>query len=150
MTTGSPIPTGPHDDPLIQEMVRLLRDVEWASDSYFDDDSLCPVCHCVMGSQHEPDCALARAYKDIRQRWPGLWENAEPPNPSTMTNDAKIAKIRRWQLSGKVHPLTCGVDSEHAILEPQVIDGQVALVCPTCGWRQGYIPDIVLTTEIEP
>lgn len=59
------------------------------------------------------------------------------------------ASIERWQANPAFHPLTCGEDSNHEPLNPVVEptnDGErLVLVCPTCGYRQDYIPSIFVT-----
>lgn len=61
------------------------------------------------------------------------------------------ASIERWQANPALHPLTCAVDSNHEVLKPVVEptnDGEyLVLVCPTCGFRQYYIPR-VFTNEV--
>jgi hypothetical protein len=39
------------------------------------------------------------------------------------------------------HPLTCQIKSDHAWLVPTIINGQVQLLCETCGHIQSWIPD---------
>ncbi len=59
-----------------------------------------------------------------------------------------MAAVRAWQADSRVHPLTCGVDSQgHALLEPEIRDGSVILRCPTCGFVQTYLPDVVITAH---
>jgi hypothetical protein len=62
--------------------------------------------------------------------------------------DRIIAAVKAWQASPHVHPLTCGKDSSHAKLTPQVSDGAVILVCPDCDYRQVTIPEAVTSTTI--
>lgn len=47
------------------------------------------------------------------------------------------AQFNQWQDCGYVHPLTCGADSTHALLEAKT-EGPDALIveCPTCGYSQ--------------
>lgn len=55
-----------------------------------------------------------------------------------------IAAIDYWQDRAYVHPLTCGVKSSHAELRGKCDkDGEVVLVCPTCGHVQQWIPEHV-------
>lgn len=55
-----------------------------------------------------------------------------------------LAAIDFWQDEVPFHPLTCGVDSNHAELRGKPdADGDVVLVCPTCGRVQDYIPEPV-------
>jgi hypothetical protein len=48
------------------------------------------------------------------------------------------ADIFAHQGSIAVHPLTCGVDSNHELLVPRLIfyENKHVLVCPTCGYVQ--------------
>ncbi len=44
----------------------------------------------------------------------------------------------------RVHPLTCGNDSSHALLRASIeSESQVVLLCPDCEYRQVEIPAIV-------
>ena len=58
------------------------------------------------------------------------------------------------QRNEKVHPLTCGVDSNHTPLRP-VIDialERVILVCEDCGYMQKWSinPDVLMPKEEVP
>ena len=64
-----------------------------------------------------------------------------------MTNTEIIERVRKWQGRGNVHPLTCGVDSQHDDLVPVEIDGVVVLRCPTCQNIQKRIPDCVFAPD---
>ncbi len=57
-----------------------------------------------------------------------------------------IRKVWEWQKSGHAHPLTCGVDSSHRVLEPKFRPeyNKVVLVCVQCGYVREHIPEIVL------
>lgn len=44
----------------------------------------------------------------------------------------------------RLHPLTCGNDSNHRVLEPYPMDdGEVGLYCPECDYRQPMPPHVV-------
>ena len=60
------------------------------------------------------------------------------------TNAQIVAAVDKWQADPTLQPLTCKTDSDHGKLEPREIDGKVILACPTCGYRQTYIPWIVM------
>lgn len=66
--------------------------------------------------------------------------------PKTNLSSQKIVRrIIEWQKAGHVHPLTCGRDSSHPILIPQLrIGNQVVLVCTECHYVQEHIPEAVL------
>jgi hypothetical protein len=55
-----------------------------------------------------------------------------------------MRKVREWQGAGYVHPLTCGKDSSHPVLEPGLRDEKVVLFCPGCDYVQKHIPGAVL------
>ena len=57
-----------------------------------------------------------------------------------------INKVNAWQANTTVHPMTCGNDSRHKILEPVQIGDEVELHCPDCDYIQTNIPNVVLTT----
>jgi len=59
-------------------------------------------------------------------------------------NEAIIKDVEEWQNSDYTHELTCGNDSDHGILLPKEVDGEVILVCPDCDYVQDYIPIIVI------
>ena len=62
-----------------------------------------------------------------------------------MSNAEMIAAINRWQNERLVHPLTCMTDSCRGKLIPVERMGSIVLSCPSCGCRQSFIPDVVLT-----
>lgn len=68
-----------------------------------------------------------------------------------MTPSEKIKKVKEWQACDYTHELTCANDSSHKLLEalpnPETELG-VYLRCPTCGYVQIYIPDIVLESDV--
>ena len=67
-----------------------------------------------------------------------------------MTNEEKIKQITRWQNCDCVHPLTCGSDDcSYVVLEAIEKDGDVILTCPECGYKQAYLPDCVLTADLD-
>ena len=69
-----------------------------------------------------------------------------------MTNKEIIKKVKEWQWSSCVHPLTCGSDKCHHInLKPVEKEGKVILKCisPNCDYEQEYIPEIILKTNIK-
>lgn len=75
-------------------------------------------------------------------------ENIGTSRPVKAANVKKIRKIKEWQTSGKFHPLTCGNNSNHGILEVvQQDDGEIMLICPDCDYVQRWIPDCVLIGE---
>ena len=61
-----------------------------------------------------------------------------------MTIKEQIAKIKKYQCAGMFHPLTCGNDSNHKVLEPIERDGRVILICKDCDYIQTWYPSCVL------
>jgi len=66
-----------------------------------------------------------------------------------MTNQEKLSRIKLWQQSVNVHPLTCGNNSKHSLLEPVERDGEVILVCKDCEYTQSKIPAAVFKISEE-
>jgi hypothetical protein len=62
---------------------------------------------------------------------------------SRLSNEEKVELINEYQNLGCVHPLTCGKDSTHADLIPQIRDGRVVLVCKNCSYVQEGAPGCV-------
>ena len=56
-----------------------------------------------------------------------------PTNPEQI-----VEAVRRWQADWYVHPLTCGNDSGHENLVPELGESEtgVVLVCLDCDYRQ--------------
>lgn len=64
-----------------------------------------------------------------------------------MTPAQIIRAIKEHQAHPYVHPLTCGNDSRHQVLEPQLDPDdptKVILVCLDCTYRQHHIPEFAL------
>jgi len=51
-----------------------------------------------------------------------------------------LQAIENWQKDGRVHPLTCGVDSNHSLLVGFVDQGIVKLRCLDCDYVQDCVP----------
>ena len=64
-----------------------------------------------------------------------------------MTNQEIMTAIKHWQSSEKIHPLTCGNDSNHLPLLPFEENGLVVLRCFDCGYRQEHIPRVVISVK---
>ena len=62
-----------------------------------------------------------------------------------MTNAQIIAAVDKWQRDPRLHPLACKIDGTHQKLEAREVEGKVILACPDCGFRQTYIPWIVMS-----
>ena len=60
-----------------------------------------------------------------------------------MTNAEIIANVQRWQATPYVHPLTCGGEHCRGDLEAVEQEGKVVLRCPSCGYVQRWIPEVV-------
>ncbi len=62
-----------------------------------------------------------------------------------LSNQEIIERVKEWQRAGYVHPLTCGRNSSHPILIPQLRFGnRVVLFCTECSYVQEHIPEAVL------
>jgi hypothetical protein len=55
-----------------------------------------------------------------------------------------VNAVISWQADMMVHPLTCGNDSNHRSLAPEVRDDEVILRCLDCDYEQDHIPEVVL------
>jgi hypothetical protein len=51
------------------------------------------------------------------------------------------AMVRRYHRYEALRPFTCPNGSDHYILEPYAIAGDVLLICPTCGHADLLLPD---------
>lgn len=60
-----------------------------------------------------------------------------------MNNDEIVACVNAWQNNPHVHPLTCGNDSNHTALVPEIRDNNVILKCVDCSFEQLWIPDCI-------
>jgi hypothetical protein len=56
----------------------------------------------------------------------------------------KVLAVKRYQQRTDCHPLTCGNDPRHAILEPYIDGSAVKLRCPDCDYTQEYISGVCL------
>lgn len=67
-----------------------------------------------------------------------------------MTAHDKIKKVNEWQECKYVHELTCANKSTHQPLVAMHnnIDNTAFLRCPTCGYVQIYIPEVVLKADV--
>ena len=59
----------------------------------------------------------------------------------------KFAAVQHWQSCGTIHPLTCGIDSSHPVLVPNLgmMNKEIEIICPFedtegngCQWHQKY------------
>jgi hypothetical protein len=131
----------------------------WTPETQVESHHDCPACgkaiflelpgHVVSAKGQTPRPPLtedtaAKLFGIAEQRLRQLAADVTSLAEHSEHVDADIARIRRWQANGRVHPLTCGNDSSHAKLEPIAEDGRVILVCPDCDYRQDVIPSIVL------
>lgn len=63
------------------------------------------------------------------------------------TPEEIVRDVAAHQEAGIFHPLTCGNDSTHGLLQAEIRDGVAVLTCPDCDYVQERIPD--LPTEDE-
>lgn len=62
----------------------------------------------------------------------------------------RMQAVLRHQLDPNLHPLTCGVDSNHRPLVPAMTTkGHVVLRCADCSYMQSHVPAF-LGSESEP
>lgn len=61
-----------------------------------------------------------------------------------MSNAEMIAAVNRWQAERLVHPLICRAGDCPGKLVPVERLNRVVLLCPDCGLRQSFIPEVVL------
>lgn len=85
-------------------------------------------------------------------------------NPTSLTANQRVEAVKYYQEYAYVHPLTCGNESVHDLLEAFVLEtdpppadvppgvvanigmpeaGDVAMRCPTCGYVQLWVPELV-------
>lgn len=68
-----------------------------------------------------------------------LSENCVRPDEELQTISDRINKYQSLMI---FHPLTCGNESSHSLLKPEIVDQyhQLILRCPDCDYRQSSIP----------
>ena len=67
----------------------------------------------------------------------------------SLSKEEIVKRVKNYQLYPFVHPLTCGENSRHSILEARIENEEVILYCKDCCYVQRYIPDVVLLGEWE-
>ena len=62
-----------------------------------------------------------------------------------MKMDARkaAALVRRYHRYEALRPFTCPEGSDHYLLEPSVVAGDVLLICPTCGYADLLMPELL-------
>lgn len=66
--------------------------------------------------------------------------NFLPPEPLMEIFKNHFIIVASHQCSGAIHPLTCGIDSTHALLVGRVgFDKIPYYICPTCGYIQTFM-----------
>lgn len=111
------------------------------------------------GQTHYEGCWAARGHHNCAVR--EVERLREAVGETTLSGEQRLRQVERavweWQLCGSMHPLTCGTKQKHEhmdlaevltnpthdILRPDIRDGAVVLVCPTCDYVQEWIPEIV-------
>lgn len=63
--------------------------------------------------------------------------------------DKLLDKVKSWQSSPYVTPLTCRKCESKEKLEPKKQDRKIVLVCPKCRWVQPYVPKPVMNHSID-
>ncbi|MDE1970215.1 MAG: hypothetical protein KGI50_01400 [Patescibacteria group bacterium] len=57
--------------------------------------------------------------------------------------DDDLNALEDYQKEPYVHPLTCGHDSTHPLLEPIIMNNVLYLWCPECDYRQKVDSDLL-------
>ncbi len=57
-----------------------------------------------------------------------------------------LESVIAWQSNPQHHPMTCGNDSHHPLLEPRIEGTSIVLRClyPRCGYLQHHLPAAVM------
>lgn len=108
-----------------------------------------------------PDVDVLRACiaeaRDVVERSAAFVETAHTGKRGVAELRAIERAVWEWQVSGRMHPLTCGTKEKHHfetfcdeltrgshdVLRPDIREGRVVLACPTCDYVQTWIPDVV-------
>jgi hypothetical protein len=53
------------------------------------------------------------------------------------------ALVRRYQRYEALSPLCCPFSDDHYLLEPAVVAGDVLLICPSCGYADLLLPELL-------
>jgi hypothetical protein len=64
------------------------------------------------------------------------------------TNKEILHAIETYQSCPLVHPMTCGNDSNHSILEGAELDEKVILFCTDCDYSQSWIPEFIWHAQV--
>ena len=92
--------------------------------------------YTVMLSEQE------RVFNAVTQySWPVVDVENNPHWFQEIPEDEDITISRIWehQSNPMFHPLTCGTDSNHALLSPITnADGEIVLVCDDCAYHQVF------------
>lgn len=101
-------------------------------------------------------------HKHTEDPWPS-WEESdhihtgdkisvEEHDVRDHSHQAKIDAVNAWQNNGMVHQLTCGVDSNHPNLKPELVNFNydIGLVClhPDCSYTQTFVPEVVYASYL--
>lgn len=86
--------------------------------------------------------AFIKVYNPMRRRINASTALAGAPSAGwPMTWTAGVLHVLEWQGNERIHPMTCGNDSNHANLIPAVTQsGRVILACLDCAYRQKWVP----------
>lgn len=66
-----------------------------------------------------------------------------------MNLEDRVERIKKSQRDPNNHPLTCGNNSNHQVLEPHIEDDKIILKCPDCEYIQCWIPDCIYNLDLE-
>jgi len=64
-------------------------------------------------------------------------------------NSVIMKAVEEWQANETIHPLTCGIDSNHRPLKAVGRDGKVILICLDCEYTHTAVPECVIKAHLE-
>ena len=140
-------------DGFLRNLKTLPLDLQEQLLFHFAEACRLHMCAQKPVSLEDAEKALARlaeingvSVEKMRKRMKKISKDAlqEMNTLESLTNEEIINHINAHQKNEMLHPLTCGISSLHALLEPKEENGKVILVCPTCGHKQINWPTIVL------
>jgi hypothetical protein len=75
---------------------------------------------------------------------------ATKPAPKPLSEARRAAAlVRRYHRYEALRPFVCPNASDHYILEPHVVAGDVLLICPSCGHADLLLPEDVPRLEAQ-
>jgi hypothetical protein len=102
--------------------------VEKAFERMSSEDNFNALCKLRTGGYNENIKKYIKEYLEMSF-------NSKNTSADKNLEDLLITYAAR-QCSPHMHPMTCGVNSQHDLLVPRLVGHDVYLVCPTCGYLQ--------------